>query len=337
MKKLGAVVCLLLLASACGGSSDSDELAALREEVSMLKEQITTTTLATTTTTTTTTTVAPATTAAGARLTTTVAPVTTVVGARFTDQERAFIDREVSTLTSGSSSAALLPVSLSEARCFIEDIVETRGISGTKDLLEHVDQQLSTGGLLSRSDTNAFLQPFVKCVDLVLYTKASVVAEVPDIDADCMFQDLSEKQISAWYEEYFINGEAAMNAALQSEFYPRIPICLPGGGAPVATIVTTTMRAPATTKAPASNSSSSTFNYSSSEISDLQSRCSAWDEDCIDMVTDATRAGHQRTCSPGMIRELMAVVEMYGYPVAAEYADIGLTFGELESVCGPVY
>ena len=90
---------------------------------------------------------------------------------------------------------------------------------------------------------------------------------------------------------------------------------------PTAGATTTTTRPPATTTAPAG-----TYSYSSADRADLLDHCSAYSDDCKAMVTDATRVGHTRTCSPLQIRQW----------ISSTYYALAWP-STIASECGPIY
>ncbi len=276
--KIRPWLCALLMWSLLGGltacSDSSEEVAALKAQVEELQAQVNATS-----------TRAPAVTEAPA---TTRAPATTTTQARFTAEEEAWIESELSTFV----DEAGLGVTKIQARCIMKGFVEARGITGAGELLERVDAELNSGGRLSASDADAFLEPVVACANLVGITRLDIRRTEPSVDASCMVNGLQESQVADWYRTAYVEGEEVALAAMEDWMSSRIPVCM----------ATTTTRAPATTTlAP---QSPHTFSYA--EITSLTNACPTTaeilradlaifhlddPEDCRDMVQYATNRG----------------------------------------------
>jgi hypothetical protein len=63
-------------------------------------------------------------------------------------------------------------------------------------------------------------------VVLVLAIARTGVSDDPNIDWDCLFQGLSEQHVLGWFEEFYINGEAAFRRVLLADIANSG--CLPG-------------------------------------------------------------------------------------------------------------
>ena len=284
--KIRPWLCALLMWSLLGGltacSDSSEEVAALKAQVEELQAQVNATS-----------TRAPAVTEAPA---TTRAPATTTTQARFTAEEEAWIESELSTFV----DEAGLGVTKIQARCIMKGFVEARGITGAGELLERVDAELNSGGRLSASDADAFLEPVVACANLVGITRLDIRRTEPSVDASCMVNGLQESQVADWYRTAYVEGEEVALAAMEDWMSSRIPVCM----------ATTTTRAPATTttRAPATTTlapqSPHTFSYA--EITSLTNACPTTTEilqadfpflhlddpeECRDMVQYATNRG----------------------------------------------
>ena len=79
------------------------------------------------------------------------------------------------------------------------------------------------------------------------------------------------------------------------------------------------------------DSESGTFTYTTTDRAALIEYCNSWDSDCEPMVTDATKVGTPRTCSPLRIREWIEAIGMYGYR-----GDL-VSLSIVEAECGPIY
>ncbi len=220
--KIRPWLCALLMWSLLGGSTacsdSSEEVAALKAQVEELQAQVNATS-----------TRAPAVTEAPA---TTRAPATTTTQARFTAEEEAWIESELSTFV----DEAGLGVTKIQARCIMKGFVEARGITGAGELLERVDAELNSGGRLSASDADAFLEPVVACANLVGITRLDIRRTEPSVDASCMVNGLQESQVADWYRTAYVEGEEVALAAMEDWMSSRIPACM-----------ATTTQAPTTT------------------------------------------------------------------------------------------
>ena len=217
--KIRPWLCALLIWSFLGGltacSDSSDEVDALRTQVEELQERL------------------------DAASATTRAPSTTTTEAESTKEERDrveeeqdWIEEQLATFIQGHD----LVTTRSQARCILQRFVDARGTSSAEDLFNRVNTELDSVGRLSASDADAFLEPLVACINLVAIMARDLQIADPDLDARCMVKGLEESQVADWYRTVYVEGEEAMQAAMNDWMSSRFTVCM-----------ATTTQAPTTT------------------------------------------------------------------------------------------
>lgn len=264
--KIRPWLCALLMGSVLVGltacSDSSAEVDALRTQVEELQERLDAASVNASAATTT-----PA---------TTRAPAATTTQVRFTAKEESWIENELSDFDVGWG------ITRFQSRCILQGFVEGRGVTKTEELLERVDAELNSGGLLSASDADAFLEPVAACVDLVGITLLDIERTDSRVDASCMVSGLQESQVADWYRTAYVEGEEVARAAMDDFFISRSILCM----------TTTTTRAPATTTlAP-----QSPHTFSRAEVASLTNACPTVADLLKDPSRMALRLGEPEAC-----------------------------------------
>jgi len=241
--KIRPWLCALLMGSVLVGltacSDSSEEVDALRAKVEELQAQVNATS-----------TRAPAVSEAPAA---TTARYGTTTQVRFTADEEAWIEKGLSDFDVGWG------VTRFQSRCILQGFVEGRGITRAGEVLERVGAAVDSGGLLSASDADAFLESVAACVDLVGITLLDIERTDSRVDASCMVSGLQESQVTDWYRTLYVEGEEVARAAMDDFFSSKAILCM----------TTTTTQAPTTTTlAPQSQ-----HTFSRAEVTSLTNAC----------------------------------------------------------------